>query len=156
MGGNGVQHLLVKLLAKGRAFVSLKVDQWLEGFEGLDGSLETDFSRFEVVAACGLCHDGPNQVVSQNVSPDFFANKFGRFATQDIHLETDLDVSEIQFLTPPTSIETCQVFLGRFFRGEQCCDDDDLLGAKSGLFHFNARLSNFEIVRQILVGRPIE
>lgn len=38
-----------------------------------------------------LSHDRANEIVSQNVSPDFFANQLRCFASQSVHLESNLD-----------------------------------------------------------------
>ena len=38
-----------------------------------------------------LSHNRANEIVSQNVSPDFFANELRCFASQNVHLERDLD-----------------------------------------------------------------
>ena len=104
MGGNRLKELPVELLSEGDAFVSLKADEWLECFECLNGSLETDLSWLELMRACGLGHDGTNEVVSQNVSPYFFANKLGCFASQDVHLESYFDIPDIEFLAPSAPI----------------------------------------------------
>jgi hypothetical protein len=34
------------------------------------------------------------------VSPDFFANKFGCFASQHVHLQTDFDIPDVEFSVP--------------------------------------------------------
>ena len=153
--GDCVEQVFVELLASGLTSLVLKTDERLEGFEGLYCALEADCSRFDFVSDGGLCHDGAKQVVGQDVSPDFFMDELGRFASENVHLQSDFDVSEIKLLIPPAAIEVCQVFLCRHFGVEQCCDDDDLFAAKARLRHSNTGLSNFEIVRKRFVSLPV-
>ena len=54
-----------------------------------------------------LSHDRANEIVSQNVSPDFFANELGCFASQDVHLEGDLDCAQIELIVPPFAVNIC-------------------------------------------------
>jgi len=77
MTRNGFEQLQVELLPEALALVSLEAYEWLECFQELNGSLKANFSWLEAMLAGGLGYDGTNEVVSQNVSPDFFANKFG-------------------------------------------------------------------------------
>ena len=72
--------MLVELLASGRISMALEADEGLEGFESLDRALEADRSRFDLVSTGGLCHDGANEVVRQDVSPDFLMDQLGCFA----------------------------------------------------------------------------
>ncbi len=69
----------------------LKVNQRLKRFQGLEGSFEADRPRLDVVLACGLRHDRADEIVGQDVRPDFFVNQFRRFASQDVHLHRCLD-----------------------------------------------------------------
>ena len=77
MAGNGFEQLQVDLLSEALSLLSLKADEWLECFQELNGSLEANFSWLDPMLAGGLGYDSTNEVVSQNVRPDFFANKFG-------------------------------------------------------------------------------
>ena len=75
-----------------RGCLRLEAQQWLECLQHLHRSLETDFSRLDFSLSGSLRHDGPNQVEGQDVSPNLFPDKLRRFATQDVHLQTDFDI----------------------------------------------------------------
>ena len=82
----------------------LKVYQGLKDFQRLNRSFKAYRPRLDIVANRGLRHDRADEIIGEDVRPHFLANEFWRFASQDIHLETDFDIPEIEFLTPPTSI----------------------------------------------------
>ena len=84
--------------------MALEGQQWLKSFEGLQRPLETDSSWLNAMSISGLGHDCTDEVVCQDVSPDFFANKLRCFASQEVHLESYFDVSDIQLLVPSTAI----------------------------------------------------
>ena len=140
------------MFSEGSAFVALKAKQRLECFERLQSSLEADFSGLQAMLLCCLRHDGSNEVVGQDVCPDFLANEFRCLAAQDVHLKGDFDIPNIEFLTPSTAIQARQLFLSRCFRIEQCCDNDDFLRAETFLRDANTCLSNLDVVRQSLVS----
>ena len=64
----------------------LKVNQRLKRFQGLESPFEADRPWLDVVHGCGLRHDRADEIVSQDVRPDFFVNQLWRFAAQNIHL----------------------------------------------------------------------
>ena len=61
-------------------------DDVLERFQRLHCSLETDRSRNDAMPVCRLSDNCTDQIVSQDVGPDFLADKFWRLTTQDVHL----------------------------------------------------------------------
>lgn len=63
VGRNGFEQTQVKLLSKFRALVPLMAQQWLERFECSNGSVEADFAWLQLMLACGLCHNGTNEIV---------------------------------------------------------------------------------------------
>ena len=92
---NRLEELFVKPLATDSVTFSSDGQHWLERLECLQGSLETDRSRNQVILAGSLGHDGSDKVVRQNMRPDFFPNKFGRFASKTFHLHDGLDAAQI-------------------------------------------------------------
>ena len=65
----------------------LVINQSLKLSEELESALEADCSRLNVMPRCGLRHDRADEIVSENVRPDFFAHRLRRLAAQDIHLQ---------------------------------------------------------------------
>ena len=84
--GDSVEQVVVELLARGLTSVALETDEGLEGFKSLDRALEADRSWFDLVSTGGLCHDSANEVVRQDVSPDFLMDQLGCFASEEVHL----------------------------------------------------------------------
>jgi len=86
-----IEQLLVKVGAKRSPAMPLKINERLERFECLQSPFEADRARLGFVFGCGLRHDCPDQIVGEQVRPDFFVNEFGCFAAQDVHLHRGLD-----------------------------------------------------------------
>ena len=84
--GYGIQNLLVEPAAAFGITARPQRDHRLERLERLDRSLETDRPGHEAVLAGGLCDDGADQVVSQNMCPELFPNRFRCLAAQHPHL----------------------------------------------------------------------
>lgn len=74
MGSHSVQQLVISMESMLRVAISLHGMQWLQRFQCLHRSFETDRSRFDVVFGCRLSHNGADQIVSENVCPDFLAH----------------------------------------------------------------------------------
>ena len=79
--------LLVEDPAECRVVFALQSNHWLEGFERLHRSFEADRSWFDAVFACGLRHDRADQIVGQDMRPEFLPDQFRCFAAQDVHLQ---------------------------------------------------------------------
>src|SRR5262249_20208140 len=110
MRGNGIQYLPVEPAAAFGIIARLQRDHRLERFERLDRSLETDRSGLDAVLAGGLCDDGADQVVSQNMCPEFFPDQFRCLAAQHAHLHGFFERPQIQLDLPaimPPKRETC-------------------------------------------------
>ena len=75
-----------ELLSLMTATCSGERDERLEGFQCLQRSFEAQRSRLNAVFLRSLRHDRANQVVRQQVSPDFLANQLRSLASDDIHL----------------------------------------------------------------------
>ena len=80
--------------------MSLIVDEWLKCFQRLDCFFETDRAWFDVVSFGGLCNHRSNEIVCEDVCPDFFPNELWRFATQHAHLHGHFDRMQIDFGLP--------------------------------------------------------
>ena len=85
--GDCIQQAMVKELAEGGVVLTLQYDHGLKGFERLKCSLETDRSRFHAMFDSGLCCDRPDEVVGQDVRPEFLPDKLWGLATQDVYLQ---------------------------------------------------------------------
>ncbi len=51
--------------------LALDSNHWLEGFQRLNRALEADRSRFDAVFGCGLSHDRTDEIVGQDMRPEF-------------------------------------------------------------------------------------
>ena len=76
----------------------------------LDRSLETGPSGAAFLGLLRFPHQMPDQVIRQQVTPEFFTNHLRTLAPQDIHLHRNFDVSEIQ-LNLPRKMHTKLQFL---------------------------------------------
>ena len=113
MERDGSEQLLVKVRTESTIAMFMKIDQRLKCFQRLESAFETNRSWLDVVSDRGLRHDRANQIVRQNMCPDFLANEFRRFAAQHVHLHRGLDRSQIQFVVPAGAIQLREVFPGR-------------------------------------------
>ena len=59
------------------------------------GSFETYLAKHDVILTSGHGHNRAEQVVRQQVRPDFFFDHVGRLAAQDIHLHRRFDRTQI-------------------------------------------------------------
>jgi hypothetical protein len=85
--GDRIEQVLVEDLAEGRVVFALESNHWLEGFERLDRSLEADRSWLDAVFGCRLSRDRTDEIVGQDMRPEFLPDKFWCLASQDVHLE---------------------------------------------------------------------
>ena len=109
--GDCIQQAIVEELAKGRVVLTLEGNHGLKGFECLERSLETDRSWFDAVLRSGLGHDRADEIVGQNVRPNFLPNQFRRFAAQDIHLQRLFQRLQIEFRLPAICLRRQKVYL---------------------------------------------
>ena len=56
------------------ASLLLIINQSLELFEELESALEADRSRLNLMSYSGLRHDRADEIVSENMRPDFLAH----------------------------------------------------------------------------------
>ena len=73
--------------------VTLNGEELLKRLQRLDGALKADCSWLDAVVGRRLSDYGADEIVSQDVSPNFFPNEFRRFAAQDVHLQRPFDRS---------------------------------------------------------------
>ena len=91
-----------------------------------------------------LCHDGPNEIVSQDVRPDLLPYEFRRLTTQDVHLHRLLERPQIEFRIPASTINFCQV-AGRNRLGiQQRGNNYHASAAESGMLNSHMRFTNRE------------
>ena len=82
-------------------------------------------SWLPVVFVGSLSHDRSNQVVSEQVSPCFLANKIWCLATQDVHLHRLLERSQIKLGIPLGAIKCREAARGNLLGIQQGRDNDD-------------------------------
>jgi hypothetical protein len=88
---DGVLQLLVQARAKRSPAIPLEINERLKRLQCLKGAFEAGRSWFDVVLHGGLRHDRPDEIVGEDVRQDFYVNKLGCLASQDIHLHSGLD-----------------------------------------------------------------
>ena len=84
MRSHSVEQLQADMESVRPVEFTLRVDERLERFQCLNCSLETDGAWLDIVVGRGLGHDGTNEIVSEEMCPDFLANQFRCLATQDV------------------------------------------------------------------------
>ena len=67
---------MIEASAVRRVMFALNRHQRLERFQCLDRSLEADRSRFDIVFAGRLGDDRADEIVGQDVRPDFLPHQF--------------------------------------------------------------------------------
>ena len=85
--GDCIQQTMVEEMAKSRVVLALEGNHGLKGFECLDCSLEADCSRFDAVFSCRLSRDRTDEIVGQDMRPEFLPDKCWCLASQDVHLQ---------------------------------------------------------------------
>src|SRR5471030_1083943 len=80
MSGDGIEEVLIHAQALGGISGSAKLDQRLESFQGLHGSLEADGPWQNIVFCRSLGHDGADEVLGQDMRPNLFSHQRRRLA----------------------------------------------------------------------------
>ncbi len=123
----------------------------------LDRSLETDRSGVETVFGCGLGDHRANEIVGQDVRPDFLAHQLRCFAPQNFHVHGLFQISKIKFRIPSSAVELREIVLRVLACVQQCRGHNDFLGAKAWLFDLDLGFPHREIIGKRIVGlRSIE
>ena len=76
-----VKQLFVKTHSNTGALSSLDRNDWLKRFECLNCSFEADRPWLSAMPRRSLRNDGANEIVCQDVRPDFLAHEFWCFAS---------------------------------------------------------------------------
>ena len=92
---------------------------------------------------CRLRHDRADEVIGQDVGPDFLANECRRFAAQDVHVHDRFDASQIQFMISPRAKQLRQIILRIRLGITERCHDHQRLRAKPALLHTDSQFPNF-------------
>ena len=83
------------------------------------------------MATGGFEHHPTDQIVQEEVQPDFARERRRRATTQAVHLEGDFEVTQGQFHLPATQVEYRQGVCGVGVAVEQGGDQEDLAGAEA-------------------------
>ena len=113
MAGDAIKQLFIENHSKRAASMVLVINQSLKLFEKLEGSFEANGSRLDVMLARRLSHNRANEIVGQDVRPDFFAHQFRRLATQNVHLQSLFHRAQIKLDIPTCPIECPNVLFGK-------------------------------------------
>lgn len=108
-------------------------DNWLESFERLHRSFETDGSRFTIVFGGGLSNNSSNQIVG-------------------IHLHGCFEWPKVKFVVPPCTIQLRKIFLSCLFRVEYGCHNNYRFGSETCLLDSDRCFSHQQELRQCVVG----
>ena len=141
------KHVLVELCAERRVVLCSKRNDRLKGFQCLDCSFETDGSRMDVARDCRLGHDRTDQIVGQDVCPDFFPNEFRCLAAQDVHLKDIFQRPQIKFRIPSSAVKICQFVFGVLVCVKERRHDRDRLTTKAWLFDLEPTFTNRQSFR---------
>ena len=144
VAGDRIEQLFVELLAECCVVFALERDHWLEGFERLDRSLEADRSRFNAVSGCSLSDNCSDEIVRQDVRPDFFPDKLRCFASQDVHLHRLFERSQIELRVPARTIELREIIPGKFDCVQQRRGDDEGRNTKAWLLDSDSAFPDHE------------
>ena len=83
---DAIKQVLIEVHAECRVVFAHDINRWLKPLQRLEGAFETDRARLDIMLGCRLGHDRSEEIVSEDVCPELFANKLRRLASQDIHL----------------------------------------------------------------------
>ena len=156
MSDNGCEQVFVELLPAGSISLSSYGEHGLESLERLQGSLEADGARVDQVLACRLGHDGANEVVRQNMRPNFLPHNLRRFASKTLHLHDRFDAPQVQLVVPASPVQQGKFFFRVLDGVQERRDDDDGFRAEAWLLDADASLANDNRVRESMVGGPVD
>lgn len=78
----------------------------------VQSSLEAHAEEIGVVDVSGTLHEGPDEIVGNEVDKDFLLDHLGALAAQDVHAQGDLDLMEVKLNIPTFGVKFAQV-IGR-------------------------------------------
>ncbi len=91
------------------AAITVYGKQRLKRFQYLHCSFETYSSRLDVVLARRLSENSANEIIGEDVRPNFLPHEFRCFAAQDLHLHGSLEISKIEFCIPAGTVKIRQI-----------------------------------------------
>lgn len=94
-----VERLPQRLLCRGFS----KKERRAKGMHSLEGSREAEGARHKTVMDGRSSYYTPNQIIGQDIHPQFFPHHGRRFPPDDIHPERRLEGSQIKFRIPSFS-----------------------------------------------------
>lgn len=91
----------------------------IPGAPQLQGVFEAEFAWVARAERSCLDHHQPDEVVGQQIDPDFFLRHRRGLAAQYFHAEGGLDMTKVEFDVPALTVQGFQVRLGRLRRAQQ-------------------------------------
>ena len=101
---DGIEQLLVEDSAERGVAASSKVEQRPKRLQRLQGSFEADRARLHALLRRRLRHDRADEIVGEDVRPDFFVDEVRRLAPQHVHLHRRFDGPQIKLVVPARAI----------------------------------------------------
>jgi hypothetical protein len=116
--------------------------------QGVEGSFEAEAGGVRVVEVGGAEHEGPNEVIGDEVHPELAADHGGGLATKDIGAESGFDVPEEELGAPAAEVEVGEGGLGVSLGVQEGGGQEDSTGAKAGSADADFEFTHEERVRQ--------
>lgn len=91
----------------------------IPGAPQLHGVFEAECAWVARTECRGLEHHQPDEVVGQQIDPDFFLRHRRGLAAQYFHAERGLDMTKVEFDVPALTVQGFQVRLGRLRRAQE-------------------------------------
>jgi len=104
----------------------------------------------------GLCRDRTDEVVGQDVRPEFLADEFWCLAAQDVHLQRLFQRLQIEFRVPPRPIKLCNIVLSEFICIQQRRGDNDGSDSKARLCDLDSAFSDHQELGERVVSLPVD
>jgi len=121
-------------------------------FEGLQRRFEANRAWIHIVGHGGLSHHSSNQVVGQQMHPDFFSHDIGGLAPQDVHLHHALERPQIELRMPTGSIQVGQLARRKSSSVQKRGRYSDFSRAKAASRHLQPQQADGRIVHRLGVA----
>jgi hypothetical protein len=116
--------------------------------EGVQRAFETETRGVCVVKAGGAEHEGTNEVIGDEVHPEFAADHGGGLAAKDIGAEGGLDVAKEEFGAPASKVEVGEGGFGVALGIQEGGRQADRAGAETGSADADFEFAHEEGVRE--------
>ena len=123
-------------------------NQRLKCLQCLNRTFETNGSWLDVMPCSGLRNYGTDEVVSEDVSPHFFAYEFRGLASQELHLHGGFYGSHIEFIVPACTIQLPQFLCSRLLRIQKRCHYDQSSCFEAWLLDADPSFTNYHMIRK--------